>query len=291
MTVAVFLEGLPGAGKTSIMVTLAAALGERCLAVPETNPPPTRPDALAGQSAETITRWYLRCELRRDRLAARLKDQPLPRLAVFDRSYLSVLAYCYAASATAGRPLEYEHARRTFDQHIRPRLASDAAIVLITTTIYKSLDRRRDKEDREFEHQWYSRDFLEALHEFYGREAPRLCVGPLRLLDTVAIATDKIHTSVLGAVADGALLRELGGDRLCSPLVPRLHGKQLRHPGVRRYYEKHGGVRTFGQPLGEPVKHCGGTTQFFERHALVLDDTGKIGLLDPAGAAEDWTQS
>jgi len=28
-------------------------------------------------------------------------------------------------------------------------------------------------------------------------------------------------------------------------------------------------------------------TQFFERHALVLDDTGKISLLDPAASAED----
>ena len=225
MTVAVFLEGLPGAGKTSIMVTLAAALGERCLAVPETNPPPTQRDALRAQPAEMLTRWYLHRELRRDRLAARIKNQPRPTLAVFDRSYLSVLAYCYATRATTGLSTGYELARRIFDDDVHPRLESGATIVLITTTPAISIERRRDKQDREFEHLWYRTDFLQALREFYSHEAPGLCAGPLRHLDTVAIATDKIHISVLNVIGHGALTQELDAGRLSLPLVARLHGE------------------------------------------------------------------
>jgi hypothetical protein len=60
MTTSVFLEGLSGTGKTSIMVTLAASLGELCLAVPETNPPPAQPHPPRPQpTPEAVTSWYL----------------------------------------------------------------------------------------------------------------------------------------------------------------------------------------------------------------------------------------
>lgn len=102
----------------------------------------------------------------------------------------------------------------------------------------------------------------------------------------MAIATDKIHISVLNVIGHGALTQELDAGRLSLPLVARLHGERLRHPGIRQYYEKFGGVRIFGQPLGEPVMHYAGTTQFFERYALVLDPAGKISLLDPTADDE-----
>jgi hypothetical protein len=154
-----------------------------------------------------------------------------------------------------------------------------------------SLDRRSDKLDSKFEHQWYRRDFLEALHRFYSHEAPLLAAGPFRLLGTGGIADDEIHISVLGAIGNDELIQDLDTGSLRSPLVPRLRPENLRHPGIRRYYKDYGGVRTFGQPLGELVKHYAGTTQFFERHALLVDDTGAIRRLDPAAvdAADDAT--
>ncbi|MGH3898972.1 MAG: AAA family ATPase [Pseudonocardiaceae bacterium] len=284
MTATVYLEGLPGAGKTSIMVTLAAALAEDCLAVPETNPSAAERDTLRDRPLDDVTDWYLRRELRRDRLAAHLAPQQRPALAVFDRSYLSVLAYCYATAVTSGESSRYRHALRLFDDHIRAQLTRATVVVLITTTVSTSLRRRRDKMDREFEHQWYRNDFLDALAEFYRRHAPQLTVGLLRRLDTTASPVDRIHTSLLGLL-DGDS-RPANLDRLASPLVPRLHGHQLRHPGLRGYYETHGGVRVFGQPLGEPIKHHAGTSQFFERHAVLLEDTGTISPFDPAAAID-----
>jgi hypothetical protein len=203
---------------------------------------------------------------------------------VFDRSYLSVLAYCYATSASTGALDGYRQALRIFDRDIRPRLRSGATVVAISATVAVSLERRRDKLDREFEHQWYRRDFLEALQWFYSHEAPQLATGPLRLLDTSGVAEDQIHISVLETL-DNELIQDLDAGTLRSPLVPRLRPEHLRHPGIRRYYETHGGVRTFGQPLGELVKHHAGPTQFFERHALLVNDAGAVRRLDPAALA------
>ena len=282
MTTAVFLEGLPGVGKTSIMVTLATELGEMCLAIPEANPPPTQPDMFNNKPTESVTAWYLHRELRRDRLAARLTIHERPRIALFDRSYLSVLAYCYAVGATTGRTNGYRYARGIFDDQIRPGLTSNATILMLMTTVDESLDRRRDKLDREFEHQWYSRGFLEALQDFYNDEAPRLAGGSLRLLRTDAIASDRILASVLCATCDRSLTRDLDAEFLVAPLVPRLQGAELSHDGIRRFYESHGGSRTFGQPLGNLVNHYAGTTQFFERHGLLIESSGVVGVLDPA---------
>ncbi|MEU6191008.1 hypothetical protein [Nocardia sp. NPDC047038] len=291
MTISVYLEGLPGAGKTSIMVTLAAALGEDCLAVPETNPTTADRDALHDRPSQEVTTWYLRRELRRDRLASRLADARHPVVAVFDRSYLSVLAYCWAtAASTRGRD-RYQQARAVFDRDIRPHLTPTAEIVLLTTPVAASLHRRRDKADREFEHQWYHGDFLDALAEFYHVEAPTLAVGPLHNIDTTGRPADQIHTALLPVLDPTGRRTGIPVERLAAPLVPRLHGRHLCRPGLRRYYETHGGVRVLGQPLGEPIKHHAGVSQFFERHAVLLDDTGVILPLDPATTTDDHMET
>ncbi|MEV4237138.1 hypothetical protein AB0J47_18390 [Nocardia sp. NPDC049737] len=291
MTISVYLEGLPGAGKTSIMVTLAAALSEDCLAVPETNPTTADREAMHDRSSQEVTLWYLRRELRRDRLASRLADARHPVVAVFDRSYLSVLAYCWATAAVTGDRDGYRHARAVFDRDIRPHLTPTAAIVLLTTPVATSLHRRRDKADREFEHQWYRGDFLDALAEFYRVEAPTLAVGPLHNLDTTGRPADQIHTALLPVLDPTGRRTGIPVERLAAPLVPRGHGRHLCRPALRRYYETHGGVRVLGQPLGEPIKHHAGVCQFFERHAVLLDETGNILPLDPAMTVDDLMET
>lgn len=276
----VFLEGLPGSGKTTVMVSLAAALGRRCVAVPEVNPVPVDHHTSCVLQPSAHTRWYLERELRRNRLAATLAEQKAPVLAVFDRSYLSVLAYCWAKTHITGTQEWYEHARAIFDGEVRSHLDPAHTILLLNVTINTSLKRRRDKQDRSFEHDWYEPEFLDALNAFYSREAPTLCAGRLRTVNVEAVVQDRMLATVALALA-GTRHGWAVDEVLDQTLVPRGTSGQLQSLHVRQYYDANGGLQVFGQPLGPPVCQAGGLTQFFERHAVQLTEGGKVRLFDP----------
>jgi thymidylate kinase len=277
VTASIFFEGLPGTGKTELMVTLATVLGEGCLAIPETNP--TRSDfvALSSLSTEEVNRWYLHRELNRDRLAASVASHDHPSVVAFDRSYLSVLAYCFAKSIVSGAPHWYQDAKRIFDTDIRGLLAWSPRVVLLAIPVGTSLSRRHDKQDREFESEWYQQDFLAALADFYEHRADDLCARSLVRID----ADSQSQAAILRAALALVGLDDHLPSTESMPHVARRSGDEIPSPAIRRYFYANGGLRVFGQPVGDPVRHHGGCTQFFERHALLIGSGNQVELFDP----------
>jgi thymidylate kinase len=281
MTASIFLEGLPGAGKTELMVALATVLGQRCLAVPETNPTQTELTDLSCISVQERNRWYLKRELDRARLAAALVTRHHPAVAVFDRSYLSVLAYCFAASAVTDDASLYDGACRAFETSVTSSLVSRSVLVVLEIPVNTSLDRRLDKQDREFESDWYREDFLAAMADFYRHRSVEMCRGRLVRMD----AAGQSQAAILAA------LRKLLGTSgvqipsAAAPTIVRRLAGEIASPSIREYFYANGGLRLFGQPVGDPVLQFAGFTQFFERHALLIDSRMNVSLFDPFDAS------
>lgn len=158
------IDGMPGAGKTTVLHRLQDALPNQVVVFPEAQPPDDpRPDAETAR--------YLLAEAR-DRLdAARRLQQARPGLLVVsDRCHIGVLAYRYALMATGQAP------RQDFDRalELSDRLgltapeAHDRILVLLVDPD-ESVARRATYAHDDRYRLWFNPGFLTAYHHFLTR--------------------------------------------------------------------------------------------------------------------------
>ena len=168
-------EGMPGAGKTSL---LGRFLGERAVVFPEAQPDPAAAEGAAagGLLAEDAARLDQ---------APRLESEG--RTVLSDRCYAGVLAYRHALAAT-GRtgPAPLDETRRTVeDLALRERHAT-STIIVVRIDVATSLERRAtvSPEVRARFAEWFDPRFLEAYAAFW--EDPAAWAPPSAAVHVVA---------------------------------------------------------------------------------------------------------
>lgn len=168
MTQLVFLEGLPGAGKSTALTGLTERLGEDAMVFPKFDIHSLLVKGLGydpGAHGVVTERVMVHLEAAKEELLDHLSHAP--RWVFVERSYLSLLAYNYALKARGGAASLYDELAvryasspyRTPSTHIYLRISPEES------------SRRDLGSHTSF---WRDRDNLQALHDFYESWAPSL---------------------------------------------------------------------------------------------------------------------
>lgn len=259
----IYLEGLPGLGKTTAAVNLAAAV-DAVVLVAENNPNPASYSYVQGLDAANSALWYLETERARSSYATALAHAEPGRTVVCDKGALATLAYTYATCHIGLHPWSlYDQIRDTFRTHSRSHLASSAAVVVFTGSVDLSL--RRRKTDNELRSLWFDERFLHAYARFFTDEAAELTEGPMTCVDATINQAD-IMTRV-AALANLSVARALQHE----PQSPAL-------PLPFRRYAENTTEEILGRPVGRSFIQLGNLAQAFQRHLLLEDSSGNVHL-------------
>ncbi len=261
----IYLEGLPGLGKTTTAVNLAAAIDSVVL-IAENNPNPASYRYVQDLDAANRALWYLKTERARSSYTAALAHAEPGRTVVCDKGALATLAHTYATCHIGLHPWSlYDQIRNVFRTHRRSYLPSSAAVVVFTGSPGLSIRRRRGKTDKELRSLWYDKRFLRAYAHFFTDEAAELTTGPMTCVDATTGQAEAItRVAALASLPVGGAPQH----ECQSPALPLL---------FRRYAENTT-EEILGRPVGRPFIQLGNLAQAFERHLLLRGSRGNVHL-------------
>jgi thymidylate kinase len=272
------VDGPPGAGKTSLLARIAPAYGDACTFFTEPNARLAGPlPAPEGGSTADLSRWFLRHEQTRARQVAALSADPLTRLILCDRNHLGVLAFCHATTASDALP--YDQALAIYQRDIAPNLPTELKTVILLVSPDVSLERRGGAAERPRWQQWFSRDLLGRLRDFYAGTAPGLCPSPPLVIDTDQLTPAGVAQQVQQLLPGPAAGSPPPGQSPPSAQRPAVD------PVFGDLYAEAGGLEALGHPLTAPFPYRGGHVQIFQLGALYQDSNGQARLWDPLTAA------
>lgn len=172
----VLIEGMPGAGKTSVISFMKSKRNEFHV----------QDETYFNEV--TLTENYIETEIKYlEEAASKSKTISVNQINLSDRGFISVLAYCYAlerVDCSKSRLYETLYNRcRNMIMEGKLILPDILIVLMIDTQISK---RRRDNYKYNEEYKiWFRDDFLNAFSEFYNdRKFLSLYNGPVLTLDT-----------------------------------------------------------------------------------------------------------
>lgn len=182
-------EGMPGAGKTTIIKILAKKLRGSAI-VPQIELPALRRDDLIA------SKQYLNAEIRKTEAIRRLSKEH--KLILVDRTFLTTLAYSYARSRCTGDPAPHrkliEYFRWLDRSHRFPR---PTRLFFLFVRIDQSIDRRikysRAKEFR----RWFDFKFLKHFETFYCRRRFGFNMPYPIIIDTTDMSPKQVALAIL----------------------------------------------------------------------------------------------
>lgn len=170
------IEGMPGGGKTSSLISLISELPGDFVLFSETNP-----EANSDWKHLTVnTQGGVYHKLWVDRMdcvekLSRNKDL----VFLFDRSYFSNLAFKYALDALSNDGFFSDYFE-IFRKDLEEKKFD--LIIILNVDPRTSLNRRRTVD--EVPYPWSEKRFLEAFQEFYIEKLPKITSSPIVLINT-----------------------------------------------------------------------------------------------------------
>ena len=180
------IEGLPCAGKSSVLLDLVAEF-DSCILLPEINP---EPGAESEEYCEQLEGdIYLQMYVNRMRLIDQLPKNV--EAAILDRSFYSVYAYKFA-TINRNSP-EFSKYIQIFHQYFDDQQLD--LIIVLDVSPEIGLLRRRLREDKTPE-PWTDIKFLNEFRNFYFQQLPKLTDTPILYISTDHFSFDEIKAKV-----------------------------------------------------------------------------------------------
>jgi len=170
------IEGMPGAGKTSVLASFAEELEGTCILLPELNLEPDSPwKKLSSKEQGDI---FHKLWVERMMLLNTFKDSKLCFL--LDRTYFSNLAFVYALDSIKGTH-NYQAQKKAFNESFANNKFDLIFVFDISPEI--GLQRRLLRGDR-ISWPWSNVAFLKAMRQFYREELPKYAQGKIKYINT-----------------------------------------------------------------------------------------------------------
>lgn len=193
------IEGMAGAGKTTVLLRLAYEYEGACLLLPELNPEPDAPwgnDPLDIKGAMFHKLWL-------ERVEAMNAFENRGLCLLLDRSYLSNLAFIYGVDTLLGTNA-YPQAK----QRLMSDFASDfSSLIVLDVSSETCLARRALAGDR-IPWPWSEPVFLEALRDFYKTEVPQITSGPIIYIETDSLTEEQVYAKVSAEVVKNTAMEK-----------------------------------------------------------------------------------
>jgi thymidylate kinase len=174
-------EGMPGAGKTSSLVSLAREMGEGGLFLPEIN---IEEDSFSDQHEDA---WKIYHHLWKERLST-LEAAKCELLVFMDRTYFSNLAFTYAVYDRKYSD-EYEMQKKM----IKEDFQNSSFDLIFFFDISPELGLQRRNKQGDFpDYPWSNLSFLKKLRGFYHKELPKLYHGEIIYLSTETLNPEQL---------------------------------------------------------------------------------------------------
>jgi thymidylate kinase len=171
------IEGLPGAGKTTILAAIAEELEGKAILLSELNFEPNSPYGKLPIKDQGDV--YLRLWIERMTLLKTVKDPSFCFMT--DRTYFSNFAYIYALDALKGTHY-YHNQIRLFINNLLEIPFNKLFVFDVHPEI--GLQRRRLRGDQ-IPWPWSEEKFLKALHQFYKKELPQFGIKNIQFINTL----------------------------------------------------------------------------------------------------------
>lgn len=171
----IVFEGMSGAGKTTVLSTMAEDFENACILLSEMNLEPHSPETMNPTEKKTDLFHCLWVE--RMRL---LKDyNHLELCFLFDRSYFSNLAFIYALDSI-NNTFNYRIYKKLFEKTFCER---NLDLMLVLDTAPETGLKRRQLRGDNIPWPWSNLAFLEAIREFYKKELPNISQEPIKYIN------------------------------------------------------------------------------------------------------------
>lgn len=187
----IVLEGMPGAGKTTLANYLSKQENiQPCYALEQ-----FVIDETLSEDIETSIQ-YIDAEFGRIREAQALTLEN--QLVILDRSLLATLAFRYAKSQLENRRgeyiklLNYLYAKARY-QDLKPDL-----LIIMDVSIEQSLNRRKEFSRNPLYRTWFDREFLFVFQDFYINQIPDILIANNNYyIDTTNLSADETANNIV----------------------------------------------------------------------------------------------
>ena len=175
------IEGMPGAGKTSMLSRLIYDLPVEYLWLPELNIEPS----LSEQYSE-MEKWKVYCKLWEERLTILQSASSLNFIS--DRSPYTNLAYSYAVQDQYGYSKQLSLIEAKFKDNF-------TAMLVLSVSPEIGLQRRQYSQGMP-PWPWSCKDFLSRLQEFYHTQLPQIHTNNLHYINTDTLSIIEAYDAV-----------------------------------------------------------------------------------------------
>lgn len=185
-------EGLPGAGKTTVLDGLIRSDSlDNCIVLPELY--------LGKQDSFLGSKNYLDFEINKSKKVSDLKKKY--NNILLDRTFLSTLAYYYAISKIHDRPDEYLDSFKYFEYlDNKYNLFRPTHLFYLDVSIPISLKRRKKFSEIEEFQNWFNLDFLKFFSEFYSQNINKFNMPKCISINTTDLSKEDVVEKIVSVL-------------------------------------------------------------------------------------------
>lgn len=250
-SVRIGFEGMPGAGKTSSLVSLAEYLPEYCLFLPEVN--------LQNNSEyETVDVYH---ELWKER-ARVINSVGNDYSFIMDRTYFSNVAYTYASNNSRNYAIAKKKIKQDFSD-----LNFDLIIILITSP---EIGLKRRYANNDFPpYPWNKVDFLDKLKNFYINEFPKIYKGKYLYIYTDNMTLEELKKKIITILSSYIEINSFN-----------INSTIKNYDSVKNRMLTFAKNNKLGQPYTGLVSVRGYPTIYYRQHAIQNNENNEVVYLD-----------
>jgi thymidylate kinase len=193
-------EGMPGAGKTTIIRKITEeSLLKKCIGIPQLEISQKPYDLKDGL---IMSKLYLNAERQKsNRINDFLRKYDY---ILLDRTFLTTLAYCYARSKIENQKAQYIELLNYFSQKKEKGfLIKPTHIICFSLSIRESILRRLEFSKIEEYHYWFDPEFLYYFSKFYNKQnLAKFKIPKITFINVLKLSKDVLIEKIIKVIQE-----------------------------------------------------------------------------------------